>query len=174
MQLWISRALFLVGIILFIGFLLALAFNSENRALTGTSIASSIIAFAGAAFFNPEQRIGANLANVTKLEAILGGYTRQASVLEEYLFRTMEHYEESGQPESANRMVLEGVDRLSQVLDMAVKSITDQVESKQQDSPRERWLWDQLVNAQNGGQPNTNTNRAGDIASPNNTSPKAV
>jgi hypothetical protein len=95
-------------------------------------------------------------------------------VLEEYLFRTMEHFEESGQIESANLMVLAGVDRLSQVLDMAVRSITDHVESKQQDSPRERWLWDQLVNAQNGGQPNTNTNTSGDITSPNNTSPKAI
>jgi uncharacterized protein (DUF486 family) len=175
MQLWISRALFLVGVLLFISFLLALAFNSENRALTGTSIASSIIAFAGAAFFNPEQRIGANLANVTKLEAILGGYTRQASVLEEYLFRTMDRYEEIGQPESANGMVLVGVDRLSEILDTAVRSISDHVESKQQDSPRERWLWEQLVSTQNGGGSNSGRSVVEDITKQNDTTnPKAT
>jgi hypothetical protein len=177
MQLWISRALFVVGVALFLVFLLVLAFFNENRALTGTSVASSIIAFAGAAFFNPEQRIGANLANVTKLEAILGGYTRQASVLEEHLYRMMEHCEEAGKPESANDIVLAGVDKLSDVLDTTVRSISENVETRQQESPRERWLWEQLVTSQNGSSQNStglgDTTTGPDVAPQNGSATRA-
>jgi hypothetical protein len=85
----------------------------------------------------------------------LGGYTRQATVLEEHLYKIMEHYEDLGRPEIANDIVVDGVGKLSDVLEKTVKSIRDNVESKEQESPRERWLWDALVKAQNSERPDT-------------------
>jgi hypothetical protein len=44
----------------------------------------------GTAFYNPNQRIGANLAYMDKAEAILGGFTTQTSVLDERLYRMVQ------------------------------------------------------------------------------------
>jgi hypothetical protein len=143
MQLWISRILFIVGIVLVFAFVLSL-FGNNPWVSTG-SIVTSILALAAAALFNPQRQIGSDLANVTQLEAILGGYIRQATMLEEHIYQVMEACAERGYPDEANESVLAGVDRLSKVLATAVKSIDNQVHGADRMTDRETWLLRRLV-----------------------------
>jgi hypothetical protein len=138
MQLWISRVLFVVGIVLVFGFILSL-FGS-NPLVSGGSIATAVLALGAAALFNPQRQIGSDLANVTQLEAILGGYIRQASLLEEHLYQVMEAHADSGHPETAHDVIVSGVERLTKVLQIAVKSIDNQVHGADRISDREAWL----------------------------------
>jgi hypothetical protein len=50
-------------------------------------------------FFNPNQRIGANLANVTKLKQFRAALRGRLSVLDERLYKMVEHGEEIGRPQ---------------------------------------------------------------------------
>jgi hypothetical protein len=143
MQLWISRVLFIVGIVLVFAFVLSL-FGNNPWVSTG-SIVTSILALAAAALFNPQRQIGSDLANVTQLEAILGGYIRQATMLEEHIHQVMEACAERGRPDEANESVLAGVDRLSKVLATAVKSIDNQVHGADRMTDRETWLLRRLA-----------------------------
>jgi hypothetical protein len=138
MQLWISRVLFVVGIFLVFGFILSLFGN--NPLVSGGSIATAVLALGAAALFNPQRQIGSDLANVTQLEAILGGYIRQASLLEEHLYQVMEAHADSGHPEEASDVIMTGVDRLGKVLNAAVKGIDNQVHGADRISDREAWL----------------------------------
>lgn len=145
MQLWISRVLFVVGIVLVFTFIVSLIGNDPW--VSGGAVVTSILALAGSALLNPQRQIGADLANVTQLEAILGGYIRQASMLEEHIYQVMETSSEAGTPWSANSLVLSGVDRLSSVLKSAVKAIDDQIHASDRVSGREVWLWRQVASS---------------------------
>jgi hypothetical protein len=143
MQLWISRVLFLVGISLVFAFIISLFGN--NPWVSGSSIVTSILALGASALLNPQRQIGSDLAIVTQLEAILGGYIRQASMLEEHLYEIMESYAEAGHPEDANPLILGGVDRLAGILKNAVKNIDGQIYGAHRISDREAWLWRQVA-----------------------------
>jgi hypothetical protein len=146
LQLWISRALFLVGISLLVAFFVSLALG--DTVMSGSSGIGSLAAFVAAAIFNPQKQIGSDLANVTQLEAILGGYIRQASVLEEHLYQVMEQARYAGMPERATQTVKDGVRELTTVLSAAVDSIQDKVEAGDQMSAREQYLFKELFQFQ--------------------------
>ena len=161
MQLWISRVLFVVGIVLVFTFILSLLGN--NPLVSGGSIGTAVLALGAAALFNPQRQIGSDLANVTQLEAILGGYIRQASLLEEHLYQVMEAHADSGHPEEASEEIMNGVDRLGRVLNAAVKSIDNQVHRADRVSDREAWLL-RMVTGEPGPAPDETRNQGQSMA----------
>jgi hypothetical protein len=146
MQLWISRVLFMLGVGLILSFIVSLFGN--NPWVSGGSVVTSILAFGASALLNPQRQISADLANVTQLEAILGGYVRQASMLEEHIYQIMETSQDAGTPGSAHQFVKEGVSQLTGILQNAVKSIDNQIHSTSRVSDREAWLWRQVTETQ--------------------------
>jgi hypothetical protein len=116
--------------------------------VTGGTGIGSLAAFVAAALFNPQKQIGSDLANVTQLEAILGGYIRQASVIEEHIYQVMEHCRYAHMPEKATEAVMKGVAELGAVLNWAVDSIQDKVEAGDQMSAREQYLFKELFEFQ--------------------------
>jgi hypothetical protein len=143
LQLWISRVLFAVGIVLIFTFIASLFF--DNTLFTGGAVLSAVLSFAAAALLNPQRQIGSDLANVTQLEAILGGYTRQAALIEEYVYDVIAEFRDRQKTDHASETVWEGVDRLSDVLRSAVRSIDEHVQSDEPISAREQWLMEKLV-----------------------------
>jgi len=142
MQLWISRTLFIVGIVMVFCFMATLI--AGNSYAIGGTILSALLAFTGAALLNPQRQIANDLANVTQLEAILGGYVRQAAVLEDHLYRLMEDPRMT--VEGKDKLITDGVQQLNASLSSAVQAIDDHVEAGDRKmSPTERWLLNQLA-----------------------------
>jgi hypothetical protein len=135
--------LFAVGIVLIFTFIASLFF--DNTLFTGGAVLSAVLSFAAAALLNPQRQIGSDLANVTQLEAILGGYTRQAALIEEYVYDVIAEFRDRQKTDHASETVWEGVDRLSDVLRSAVRSIDEHVQSDEPISAREQWLMEKLV-----------------------------
>lgn len=152
LQLWISRVLFGVGIILLFTFIGSLFV--DNTVFTGGAVLSSVLSFAAAALFNPQRQIGSDLANITQLEAILGGYTRQAALIEDYVVDVISECRDRQRPGEARGTVWEGVEHLTSVLRSAVRAIDDHVQAEDSVSSRERWLMDRLVGG--GSDPRAN------------------
>jgi len=149
LQLWISRVLFGTGIVLLFTFVVSLFIG--NALFTGGAAGSAVLSFAAAALFNPQRQIGSDLANVTQLEAILGGYTRQAALIEEHVYDVMVNCRDQMAAHDASPTVWAGIDRLSSVLQGAVRAIDEHVQAKDPVTPREEWLMQQLIGASPAG-----------------------
>jgi hypothetical protein len=90
LQLWLSRSLFVVCLVLFgmavVSAILAGEVDTYTVALGGGSLIGLLLATSRDA---PE-KIGAHLANVTQIETIVSGTIREMNVLEEYLYQVLE------------------------------------------------------------------------------------
>jgi hypothetical protein len=90
LQLWLSRSLFVVCLVLF-----GLAVSSAILAghVDATTVAlggGSLIGLLLATSRDAPEKIGAHLANVTQIETIVSGTIREMNVLEEYLYQVLE------------------------------------------------------------------------------------
>ena len=148
-QIWISRVLFGSGVALLFVFVGSLFFGSTL--VSGGAAVTSLLALVSAALLNPQRQIRSDLANVTQLGVILAGYTRQASIIEDYLYQAVI----SGAAHQPTTFY-QGVDRLQKALEQTVQGISRHVMAPDEVSGREAWLWQQLaLRSSNASAPNT-------------------
>jgi hypothetical protein len=122
-SLWVSKTLFIVGLVLFLIVLgQVLAGSSVGPAVVGLS-AAAVAALAAAGVTGLHRRLAAALVRMTELEAVLDGYTREASIVEEYLYQVIEHYRAVREPTEARDAVERGVEQLASLLARAARHI---------------------------------------------------
>jgi hypothetical protein len=122
-SLWVSRTLFIVGLALFIIGAGGAVFGGHIDALVATLCVSSVASIASAALTSPRRGMVASLVRLTQLQAVLAGYSREASIIEEHLYQVMEHYREIRDPAGARDEVGRGVAQIASLLAGAAESI---------------------------------------------------
>jgi predicted ATPase len=95
------------------------------------------------AILNPRRQISSGLANVTHLQAILGGCIR-----EDYIYQVMEPHAQAGKIYEANGIVQQNADRLHEACRPRWVASTIRPHAGERVSDREAWLMRQLMAVQ--------------------------
>lgn len=128
LQLWISKTLFVVGLGLLVALVLYAIIWGNIDMLSASFGGGSVLSLIAATLTNPHRNIETYLSNVTQLEAILAGYTRQANILEEHIYQVMEYWRFKDDPTQAQDVIMKDIEKLSNVLEEAIKKIQTYVE----------------------------------------------
>jgi hypothetical protein len=120
LQLWLSRTLFVVCLILLVaavtdGILNGVSFGTT--VLAGGSLISLLLGRLSAT----ASAVGGHLGDATQLQLTVSSCARQVDVLEEYLYKVLE--EAKTQPQQAQAVIVAGVDQVSDVTEKSVHLI---------------------------------------------------
>lgn len=119
MQLWLSRTLFVVCLVLF-GLAVTDAIVREvdlaTLALGGGSVLSILLASATGV----TTRIGSHLADATQVHLVVGGAARRVTVTEDHVYRALEKCKD---PADATAIVEDGTARIGQIVTESLELI---------------------------------------------------
>jgi type IV secretory pathway TrbD component len=126
-QIWLSRTLFLSGIVLLGAFVLNGIAKGDAFMTTAFGL-GSLGAIASAAVLNAGGKVGTHLADVTQLQMIVIGSMRQVGLLEEHVYHLLEAKRAS--PEEATGAVTNSVNQLATIYEAAISRIQKYAEPK--------------------------------------------
>jgi hypothetical protein len=90
LQLWVSRTLFVVGLGLLATAVSNAVISSGVNQLNVTLGAGSLLSIFASAVLTTEKKIGSHLVNITQVETVVMSYTREVSLLEEFVYQVLD------------------------------------------------------------------------------------
>lgn len=157
LQLWFARTLFLVSLTLFAAAVVDAIISSVDVgtiALAAGSLTGLLIGIATGA----GSSVGMHLGDATQMQLVVANATRQVSVVEEHLLKTVEVHERT--PEAARAAIEQGLAQITAITERSVDMIqlyaepaNDPKEQNRQIRARARSLRGAPARAHNGVKP---------------------